>query len=501
MMEIALKIRVLAEPEVEFANAGRGVDPRAGLSSHGPADFRGVRTLNIGIVGLPEDVAAVRTWIESLHSFKPAMEGNSRRFRNWPGLEGALKAKFHVADQFIRIVDQGQYDLLMRDASTGRHFEELVELFEGRISSLFGDERPDCILVCIKPDLGDLRIANPGLSPGERQALEVLRAEEESTQLALFQPTPEELEAAQALYTMADDLLFRTFYRAIKARIMTHAEAVPIQIVRRDTIDRPDDKGQSQATRAWNIAVSIYYKARGIPWRPADLPRNVCFVGISFHHMKRRGGHLVYASVAQAYSTDIQPFALRGANIDHDQRRNRQPYLNEDQSRNLIEDILKEYEKHAGVLPDRVVVHKTTSYQPEEEAGFRAGAAGKVSACDLIWMRSTSFRIVRKGIQEPWRGTLCTVDGNSYLFTGGFVPWWNEYPGMHIPAPLEIGSAGETDIEARAREILALTKMNWNASDGVSKLPITVLFSRKVGELMCELSDNIHPNPSYRFYI
>jgi len=23
----------------------------------------------------------------------------------------------------------------------------------------------------------------------------------------------------------------------------------------------------------------------------------------------------------------------------------------------------------------------------------------------------------------------------------GYVPWWNEYPGMHIPAPLELGSA------------------------------------------------------------
>jgi hypothetical protein len=40
--------------------------------------------------------------------------------------------------------------------------------------------------------------------------------------------------------------------------------------------------------RAWNLAVSLYYKAGGLPWRPADLPSNVCFVGISFHHLKRR---------------------------------------------------------------------------------------------------------------------------------------------------------------------------------------------------------------------
>ncbi len=81
------------------------------------------------------------------------------------------------------------------------------------------------------------------------------------------------------------------------------------------------------------------------------------------------------------------------------------------------------------------------------------------------------------------------------------MPWWNEYPGMHIPAPLEIGSASPTDMKERSKEILTLTKMNWNSSDGISRFPITILFARRVGELMCELSDNATPKPSYRFYI
>jgi hypothetical protein len=82
--------------------------------------------------------------------------------------------------------------------------------------------------------------------------------------------------------------------------------------------------------------------------------------------MKKRSGHLVYASVAQAYSTDVEPFALKGANIEHDQRRERQPYLNEAQSKNLLDEVLFQYGKRSGVMPDRVVIHKTTTYQPEE---------------------------------------------------------------------------------------------------------------------------------------
>ncbi len=52
-------------------------------------------------------------------------------------------------------------------------------------------------------------------------------------------------------------------------------------------------------------------------------------------------------------------------------------------------------------------------YQPEEEAGFRKAAATRVPVADLIWLRSTAFRLIRKGTPEPWRGTLCTLGDES----------------------------------------------------------------------------------------
>jgi hypothetical protein len=66
----------------------------------------------------------------------------------------------------------------------------------------------------------------------------------------------------------------------------------------------------------------------------------------------------------------------------------------------------------------------------------------------------------------------------------------------HIPAPIQIGSAGDTDIEARAREILTLSKMNWNSSDGITQLPVTLLFAKRFGEIMTALSDNVTPKPN-----
>lgn len=496
-----VKIECLREPKLSFGGGRTGLEPRRILGNAGPADSGRLFDIHLALVGPEAEVAAARQWLGRLNQFMAAREGNSQRYRDWLGASRALGVRFVIEDRFVRPVDRGRFERAMQNKLPNAAFEELLDLFDGRIQGLLGDGGPSCVIVCLPVDVADLRIENPGLSAQERAALERLRAEEESNQYTLFQPTPEELKAAEELRTQADDLLFRTFYRALKARVMLHVNPIPLQVLRRDTIERPDDDGHSHATRAWNIATSLYYKAGGLPWRPAELPDNVCFVGVSFHHLKRRTGSLVYASVAQAFSTDVEPFTLKGATVDHEQRRDRQPYLNADQASALMRDVIDQYEARAGLLPSRIVVHKTTMYQPEEEAGFRKAAHARVPACDLIWMRSTSFRLVRKGTQEPWRGTLCTVGDENYLFTSGFIPWWNEYPGPHIPAPIQLGAAGETDIRQRALEILALSKMNWNNTEGLSRYPITISFAKKVGQLMSEMSENQTPNPSYRFYM
>lgn len=51
------------------------------------------------------------------------------------------------------------------------------------------------------------------------------------------------------------------------------------------------------------------------------------------------------------------------------------------------------------------------------------------------------------------------------------------------------------DLRQRAVEILALTKMNWNSSEGIGRYPITLSFAKKVGMLMAELPDDQIPNP------
>jgi len=499
-MPLNIKIECLPEPKLLFGSNQPGVEPRKMLARFGAPD-RAPREIRVGIVGPDDEVRLARTWLPRLNEMFVAREKNARRYRDWPGAARVFGARFAVEERFVRPVDSERFNHALHRTLEHERFDELLELFTGRIQTLFGDVRPDVVVVCLPEEVADLRINNPRLTERERIALERLQREEEDDQMALFQASPEELRAAEELRTRAEDLLFRTFYRALKARVMTHRNPVPVQVIRKDTFTRPDNDGQSWATRCWNLATSLYYKAGGEPWRPADLAPNTCFVGVSFHHLKRCEGDVVYASVAQAFSSELEPFALKGETVSHNQRRDRQPYLTEAQAQNLLNDVLDRYELVAGFLPTRVVVHKTSMYQPEEQVGFTTAALKRVPACDLLWMRSTPFRLVRRGMQEPWRGTLCTVGEEQYLFTSGYVHWWNEYPGPHIPAPLQIGSCTNTDLRERAKELLLLTKMNWNSSEGLGRYPITISFARKVGALMAELGENDEPNPSYRFYM
>ncbi|MFZ1072208.1 MAG: hypothetical protein WAO21_02115 [Verrucomicrobiia bacterium] len=51
------------------------------------------------------------------------------------------------------------------------------------------------------------------------------------------------------------------------------------------------------------------------------------------------------------------------------------------------------------------------------------------------------------------------------------------------------------------REILALTKLNWNSCAFGSSLPITVRFARDVGKILTELPSGVRPQTKYKFYM
>jgi hypothetical protein len=84
-------------------------------------------------------------------------------------------------------------------------------------------------------------------------------------------------------------------------------------------------------------------------------------------------------------------------------------------------------ELRTGGPPLRVVLHKTSYFDPAEQAGF-AAALRDTPIVSLVTLVPSLFRLLRYGAYPPKVGTVCTVNGErSFLFTSGFVPELGTY--------------------------------------------------------------------------
>ena len=102
------------------------------------------------------------------------------------------------------------------------------------------------------------------------------------------------------------------------------------------------------------------------------------------------------------------------------------------------------------------------------------------------------------------RGTAVELDPrHAYLWTRGYVPRLATYQGFETPKPLSVQiTHGEADLLQVLGDVLALTKVNYNASDFASGLPVTLKFADRVGEILMASprTANAPPLP-FRFYV
>jgi hypothetical protein len=476
-----VKLTVLDEPPLEFSGGTRHIDPRHGIADYGPADATNtaVRAIRVGIVGTASSIQGLRRWMDGCRQPIAAKDSRlGRLFVPFPGFDTHAGFRSTLVwdsrlERPIRDRDLKRLaDLAPQDAVTAA-----VDLYAAELEVL--DEEPGCDVVLI---------ARPEHLP-ERPAPEV---------------DPEAPWKKTRPAEPVDD--FRALLKAVAMRYSR-----PIQIIRRSTWDPSfsppgGDKPrlQDEATRAWNLHTALYYKAGGVPWR---LPRastdlDSCFVGVTFY---RSGDNTTLeTSVAQVFNQRGDGVIVRGAAAKvsyHD----KQPHLAQADAHALLTDALSRYRKEHRHLPARVVLHKTSSYTPEEIDGFRAAVDdADIDTAELLWFPAHDpVRLFRPAAHPPLRGTLFSLDaGHHILYTRGSVPFYGTYPGMYIPTPLSFRMIEtESSPEHLAEELLALTKMNWNQTQLDGRAPITLRTADRVGQILRHLSPLDRPQGRYAFYM
>ncbi len=125
----------------------------------------------------------------------------------------------------------------------------------------------------------------------------------------------------------------------------------------------------------------------------------------------------------------------------------------------------------------------------------------RVSYVDFITLLDGNTRLFRNGVYPPQRGTHIEMDEKTHLlFTKGSIDYYQTYPGLYVPRPLEVRIfQSEASPETICEEILSLTKMNWNNTQVDGKYSITVECALRVGLIMKYIQKMSDLNPNIVF--
>jgi hypothetical protein len=474
-----MKAEYLQEPFLIFGK-GKSICPRegiAGLNVYDTVQDTRKDQLLIGIVGIEDDIENFKSWLKRFEAFIPANPTGKQKglFKSFPGfnLEQGFCARFLYDTNYERVLSPIEIKKALSEKKHEKRILNAVELFSENVKFLSDIKNCD-VIVCIVPKSFEGKIVkeNKDDEPVETTADDV-----------------EELE------------LETNFRRALKAKTMQFN--TPIQIVR-EYVLHDNKKSQDTATKAWNFCTALYYKGlQTIPWK-LEVDENktkICYIGIGFY--KSRDKETIQTSLAQIFNENGKGVILRGTPVIED-KDDRKPHLAYEQSYSLLKDALTKYKFATGIMPGRLVLHKTSKYYDDEIDGFeKAMEEFGITECDIVTVMETELRFFRNNLYPPVRGSLFSLSEERHiLYTRGSVHQYQTYPGMYIPTPLEIRIVKRvSSVKTVCREILGLTKMNWNNTQFDNKYPITIGCARRVGEIMKYIGEKDVPKESYAFYM
>ena len=93
-------------------------------------------------------------------------------------------------------------------------------------------------------------------------------------------------------------------------------------------------------------------------------------------------------------------------------------------------------------------------------------------------------------------------DKSGYLWTKGFIPKTETSNHLEVAVPLYIEvNRGKAPIDVVMKDILALTKLNYNACIYGDGIPVTLRFSDKIGDILTAIPDVNWAAKPFKFYI
>jgi hypothetical protein len=491
---------VLDEPQLEFASGGKLEHPCDGLTLFGPTDSQGIERppeLSYGVIGTQSGVTAFREFAEAVA--RPILTDNYLDDILWPhfpGFEEAFHALLPAEPDWVGELDTLDLKKAATERDEHKRVFEVSSLFLNRLRTVKKSHKPLHFFVVVIPDFVFANCRPVSRFQGGHGHRVSKREQRLRAQMLDF------FEAYEPeRYSWTPDFRFQIKLRAMEL-------GVPIQIIRESTLHLAKAErrfGGRQLTplssRAWNLSTALYFKSGGTPWKLSDARKGVCHVGVSFKDMDAAGAA---CSTAQMFLDDGDGIVARGDEGGWASGRRNEHHLNKDSACRLLSGILDTYQSFHNKKIERVFLHSRSTIDEKEFEGYQAACPKGVKLVAVrVATERLGLRLYRGGTSPVLRGTFWQVSPKrGFLWTSGFKPRLRVYDGSEIPRPLCIDiQHGDSDVASVAKDILGLTKLNYNSCNLGEKQPVTMHFSNTVGEILSSNRTVEGYKPNFRYYI
>jgi hypothetical protein len=307
----------------------------------------------------------------------------------------------------------------------------------------------------------------------------------------------------------------------LKAKLLPFT--APTQIIRESTLEPESFLNSSGKMKrnlskikghiAWSLTSAAFYKVGGRPWKLGDVRDGVCYVGLAFKQDEKSKDTRNACCAAQMFLDSGDGTVFKGAVGPWYNPEKGIYHLKKRQAREIIELALNTYKDennrilpNSNKVPTEIFVHAKNSFNNEEYEGFLEAVPKGVSVIGITIKKTNTLKLFRKKKYPVLRGLAYIMNEKAaFLWTQGFVPRLETSLALEVPNCLSINiSKGETNIETVCKDILGLTKLNYNACIYGDGLPVTLRFADSIGEILTAVppEELKHTPPlAFRYYI
>jgi hypothetical protein len=496
----------IEEPNILFAYNQKCADARDGLALFGPLSNPKIYGIKSGVVGTQNGLTIFKKYLNAIQ--KPINNGNNITRPMFPGFEAVFNCKWEADNVSFREVTDSEIGKLLYNNSTHKRTYDLVTLFINKIIEALknDEEKVDVWFIIVPDEIFKYCRPNsvlPKASVQTKATLKKGQAKKFISAPSLFASDNEEAEAYK---------YDAQFHDQLKARLLQYT--IPTQIFRESTLAWRDFKNKFGAPirdfskieghLAWTISTAAYYKAGGKPWKLSDIRDGVCYLGLVYKQLEKSKNPKNACCAAQMFLDNGDGTVFKGEVGPWYNPTVGDYHLMPKEAKALLSQALESYKQQMGAYPKEVFIHAKTKFNYIEWKAFLEAAPEGTNLVGISITDTKPLKLYRsEGAFPILRGNAFLVDDKSaFLWTVGYVPKTQTALSMEVPNSLFIEiNKGTADIRQVLRDILALTKLNYNACIYADGLPVTLRFADKIGEILTASIDIKAPPLAFKYYI